>query len=159
MPAPKGNEFWKARAKHGRNKKFENSEVLWAACCEYFEWVDANPLKESKIFHHAGNIVTAEVAKMRAMTIGGLCIFLDISMETWCKYRKDEGFIDITTRADAIIRTQKFEGAAADLLNANIIARDLGLRDKKEVSGPGGGPVAHQFVFIAHGADGETDKD
>ena len=40
-----------------------------------------------------------------------------------------------------IIRTQKFAGAAADLLNANIIARDLGLADKNEVTGKDGGPV------------------
>ena len=32
---------------------------------------------------------------------------------------------------DSIIRTQKFEGAAADLFNANIISRDLGLVDRQ----------------------------
>ena len=34
---------------------------------------------------------------------------------------------------EKIIYRQKFEGAAAGLLNANIIARDLGLRDKQDV--------------------------
>jgi hypothetical protein len=38
---------------------------------------------------------------------------------------------------DAIFR-QKFEGASADLLNANIIARDLGLADKKDLSSTDG---------------------
>jgi hypothetical protein len=33
---------------------------------------------------------------------------------------------------EEIIRTQKFEGASADLLNPNIIARDLGLADKQD---------------------------
>ncbi len=46
-----------------------------------------------------------------------------------------------TTRVDEIIRTQKFQGASADLLNANIIARDLGLADKTELTGKDGGPV------------------
>nr|WP_261640834.1 DNA-packaging protein [Erwinia mallotivora] len=36
-------------------------------------------------------------------------------------------------RAEQIIYNQKFTGAAADLLNANIIARELGLADKREV--------------------------
>lgn len=36
---------------------------------------------------------------------------------------------------EEIIRTQKFEGASADLLNPNIIARDLGLAEKQEHSG------------------------
>jgi hypothetical protein len=64
---------------------------------------------------------------MRAMTISGLCIFLDISRPTWVEYRAKEGFSSIVSRVDEIIRTQKFEGASADLLNPSIIARDLGL--------------------------------
>lgn len=39
------------------------------------------------------------------------------------------------TRVEQIIRQQKFEGAAAELLNPNIIARDLGLADKKVLGG------------------------
>ena len=39
------------------------------------------------------------------------------------------------------IREQKFVGAAADFLNASIISRDLGLADKREISGPNGGPI------------------
>lgn len=50
MAAPKGNRFWEARSSHGRNPKFESPEALWAACCEYFEWVEANPLWEMKAF-------------------------------------------------------------------------------------------------------------
>lgn len=67
------------------------------------------------------------------MTISGLCIFLDISMQTWLDYKGRKDFIDITTRVENIIYNQKFTGAAADLLNANIIARDLGLKDESKV--------------------------
>lgn len=48
-------------------------------------------------------------------------------------FRAMEGFSDITTRAEEIIYDQKFSGAAADLLNANIIARDLGLKEQSQV--------------------------
>lgn len=44
-----------------------------------------------------------------------------------------EGFSDVTSRAEDIIYDQKFSGAAADLLNANIIARDLGLKEQSQV--------------------------
>ncbi|EOI7007498.1 terminase small subunit [Salmonella enterica subsp. enterica serovar Kentucky] len=37
----------------------------------------------------------------------------------------DEDFCGVTTRAEQVIYDQKFSGAAADLLNANIIARDF----------------------------------
>jgi len=134
MPAPKGNQFWKARTKHGRDKLFASHEALWEACQEYFQWVEENPLYEDKVSFFQGVASHEPMAKMRAMTIGGLCIFLDITEQTWFSWRKDEDFSDVVTRVESIIRAQKFEGASADLLNPNIIARDLGLADKKEVT-------------------------
>lgn len=133
MPAPAGNEFWKQRSTHGRKPIFPDAETLWDACCEYFAWVEANPLYSAEAFAYQGVVTIEAIAKMRAMTVAGLCIFLDISQEAWGDYRQREGFSEVTTRADEIIRTQKFEGASAGLLNANIIARDLGLTDKAEV--------------------------
>lgn len=133
MAAPKGNRFWEARTKHGRDKLFASSDALWEACCEYFEWVEENPLWENKVAQFQGGVVDMPVAKMRAMTISGLCIFLDITRETWSQWRKQDDFSDIVTRAEEVIYSQKFAGAAADLLNANIIARDLGLADKSSV--------------------------
>ncbi|KGD75270.1 DNA-packaging protein [Tatumella morbirosei] len=133
MAAPKGNRFWEARSSHGRNPKFESPEALWTACCEYFEWVEANPLWEMKAFAYQGEVTQEPIAKMRAMTITGLCIFLDITRQTWGTFRVTEGFSDVTTRAEEIIYDQKFSGAAADLLNANIIARDLGLKEQSQV--------------------------
>lgn len=141
MAAPKGNSFWKARSSHGRNPIFATPDDLWAAATEYFEWVEANPLYEDKITSFQGVNKHEPVAKMRAMTISGLCIFLDIARSTWDEYRASEGFSGITTRVDDVIRTQKFEGASADLLNPSIIARDLGLADKSELTGAGGGPI------------------
>ena len=134
MSAPLGNQFWKARSKHGRDKLFASADALWEACCEYFEWVEANPLYEMKAFAYQGVVVQEPVAKMRAMTMGGLCIFLDIDETTWREWRKSEDFSPVVLRVDKVIYEQKFTGAAADLLNPNIIARDLGLTDKQDVT-------------------------
>lgn len=133
MAAPKGNRFWEARSSHGRNPKFASPEELWSACVEYFEWAEEHPLYETKAFHNQGDIVYAQIPKIRAMTIAGLCLFLDITEKTWANYRVLDDFLQVITHAEQIIYDQKFSGAAADLLNANIIARDLGLRDKQEV--------------------------
>jgi len=132
MSAPLGNEFWKARSTHGRRPIFPDADALWAAATEYFEWVEANPLKESQAFAYQGKVTVSELPKMRAMTVAGLCLFLDISQQAFGEYREREGFGEVTSRIDAVIRTQKFEGASAGLLNPNIIARDLGLADKSE---------------------------
>lgn len=141
MSAPKGNQFWKARSTHGRKPIFADGDTLWEACTEYFEWVEANPLWEDKVMSYQGVNTHEPVAKMRAMTITGLCTFLDISFQAWTEYRTRDGFSEVATRVDQIIRDQKFAGAAADLLNANIIARDLGLADKSELTGKDGAPI------------------
>jgi hypothetical protein len=133
MSAPVGNKFWEARSSHGRAPIFGSPDELWVSCVEYFEWVEANPLYESQAFAYQGNVTLKKLPKMRAMTLEGLCIFLDIAKRTWDGYREREDFVPVTTRVDEIIRTQKFQGAAADLLNPNIIARDLGLSDKSAV--------------------------
>ena len=153
MAAPKGNRFWEARSSHGRKPIFATPEDLWEACQEYFAWVEDNPLWEDKVTSYQGENKHEPIAKMRAMTLDGLCIFLDIDESTWRKnYSTNEDFILVTTRVEKIIRTQKFTGAAADLLNPNIIARDLGLADKAELSGKDGGPIETKDVSDLEGA-------
>ena len=143
-----GNRFWEARSSAGPKPKFDGPKPLWSACQEYFVWVDEHPLHEAKAFSYEGKVTVAALPKMRAMTIAGLCIFLDIDEQTWRDWRSGRPDLHgVITRVDAIIRAQKFEGAAADLLNPNIIARDLGLADRSELTGKDGAPIeAHTTI-------------
>ena len=130
-----GNSFWMARSSHGRKPIFKSPAQLWDGCIQYFEWVEENPLQEQKAFHAAGHISKTNINKMRAMTIQGLCIFLGISDDTWANYKKkSKGFLAICKDVESIIYNQKLTGASADLLNASIIARHLGLKDYTDVS-------------------------
>lgn len=131
----KGNRFWECRSSHGRRPIFESVDQLWNACVEYFEWVEDNPLSEAKAFSYEGKVTIEELPKMRAMTIGGLCLFIGISRDTWENYRTRAELKETALRVDEVIREQKFTGAAAGLLDSAIIARDLGLTDKKELGG------------------------
>lgn len=148
MSAPTGNEFWKARSSHGRNPKFATPEQLELACEEYFQWVEDNPLWEDNLVTFQGSAKHEPTAKMRAMTLDGLQLFLDIHHDTWAEWRKREDLSAVVTRVEKAIRSQKFAGAAADLLNANIIARDLGLSEKQnhEHSGPDGKPMQYEDI-------------
>lgn len=134
MAAPKGNQFWKQRAKHGRDKLFASSECLWEACCEYFEWVQANPMEEERIFCYQGEIIQGSIKRIRPMTLSSLFIFLDISKATWSNWKNgdNKGLMNIIERAEMVIYTQKFEGAATNLFNANLMARELGIKDRVE---------------------------
>ena len=135
MAAPKGNKFWERRSTHGRKPIFASPDDLWDAATQYFIYVDTHPLYEYKAFQHLGKIKTKKLPIIRAMTLAGLCLYLDISRQAFAQYREAKDFITVTDQILDVIRSQKFEGAAGGLLNANIIARDLGLVDKTETKG------------------------
>lgn len=149
MSTPLGNQFWKNRSSHGRDKLFATPELMKKAIEQYFNWVDAHPwwrneqIKKPYLDKDGNMITMAKIATARPYTISGLCIYLDChskyfyDFEASLKEKTDQisyDFSHIITWAKEIIYTQKFEGAAVGAFNANIIARDLGLTDKKEVS-------------------------
>ncbi|HEX5150066.1 MAG TPA: terminase small subunit [Parafilimonas sp.] len=129
MAAAKGNQYYLLAKNFTKPKSYEPQE-LWEIALQYFEWADKNPLKEEKVF---GTGKRMTVSKMRAMTIIGFCNYANISRDTFNQYEKDEAYSDICSRIKNLIYQQKFEGAAADLLNPSIIARELGLADKQEL--------------------------
>jgi hypothetical protein len=82
MPAPKKNQYWKARTTHGRDKIFETPQNLFEAACEYFQWSNDNPwvkneFKEGKM---------RKIPTARPLTLTGLYTFLDIDRKTWDLY-------------------------------------------------------------------------
>ena len=141
MAAPIGNNYWQFRDKHGRDYQYTPDE-LWYEFIQYCQWIENNPLFEEKQFAFQGMVTTHDAPKMRAMTIRGFCLFADIAMKTFYEYAKKDGYSNITTRIEDAIYQQKLEGAAADMLNPNIIARELGLKDHSEVTGKDGAPIA-----------------
>ena len=152
MAAPLGNQFWKLQSKHGRDKLFATPELMWEAACEYFEWCQKNPLIE--VDYKGKDAVKVELPKMRAFTLHGLCNYIGCNTEYFRNFRnnlpKDEqAFRSVVTRITEVIYDQKFTGAAAGFLNANIIARDLGLADstRNELSGPNGAAITPQVII------------
>ncbi|TNE74984.1 DNA-packaging protein [bacterium] len=137
MAFQKGNQLYKLRSKDGKDKVFEKPEDLFNACNEYFEWCEENPLQEEVVFHSQGNITKTTVAKRRPFTLNGLCIFIDISLDGFYLYEKRDDYVGVTKKVREIIYNQKFEGAASGFFNANIIARDLGLADKSDITSQG----------------------
>lgn len=132
MAANLGNQFWRNRSKHGRDVIFNDPELLWQQAAEYFDWCDQNPLLTVEF--NGKDATECIVPKMRAYTKTGLCVYLDCCLNTFESLKDKKDFLNIYTRICQIIYSQKFEGAAGGLLNASIIARDLGLAEKTENS-------------------------
>jgi hypothetical protein len=141
MAAHEGNEFWKQRTKHGRDKLFETPDILNEECERYLvvtgerTWVKKDWVGK--------DAVEVERETSAPFTLTGLFLFLNIDRKTWDLYRGREDFIPVITRIEQIIYVQKFEGAVVGAFNANIIARELGLKEGvdhttagKEISAP-----------------------
>ena len=134
MAATPGNEWWRLRSKHGRDKLFETPELLWEAAVEYFEHTDSRKwIKKDWVGKDAFQV---ERETETPYTISGLCLYLDCSRNWWNEFKnsKHEGFLGVLTRIEQIIYTQKFEGASVGAFNANIISRDLGLADVQKMT-------------------------
>ncbi len=133
MGAPKGNQFWKLRTKHGRDKLFEDPQILWEEACKYFEWCTNNPIETTDFKGKDATKVT--IPKMRAFTWSGLEYFLGIDSLREYKSNPDyKDFSQVITRIEKVMYEQKFSGAAAGVLNPNIIARDLKLGENININ-------------------------
>jgi hypothetical protein len=123
----KGNELWKLRKNPGKKKTFKTPQQLWQQACEYFEWVEENPLEEER--EYAGKIT--KIKRKRPFTLAGLCVYLNVSKSTLENYKKKyPEYERIMEKINQICYVQKLEGAAVGIFQHNIIARELGLTDK-----------------------------
>lgn len=131
-----GNQFWKLRSKHGRDKIFATPEIMLEACNEYFEH-QSNQVW-NKVDYRGKDANKVLIPTSSPFTLTGLCIFLGVNTVYFTQFEKDctKDFSKVITHIREVIFTQKFEGAAIGAYNANIIARDLGLIDKKELEIP-----------------------
>lgn len=156
MAAPIGNQFWKIRSKHGRDKIFASAELLWEAAIEYFEWVDKHPWKRNEAIksgENAGKII--KIPTQRPYTLIGLCLYIGCNEAYFRQFNHEDNkdFSTVLIRIEETIRNQKYEGGITGAFNASIVMRDLGLTEKtiNEHSGPQGGAIKtvneHRFII------------
>ena len=134
MGAPLGNQYWKLRLKHGRDRIITDPKALEENAEQYFQWCIDNPLLE--VDYRGKDLQMVELPKLRVFQKSGLALACGLSswrtIEDLKELSKD--FLQVITRIEEIIYTQKFEGTAAGFLNPNVIARDLGLVDKQDIN-------------------------
>jgi hypothetical protein len=140
MAAPKGNQFWKLRNKHGRNKLFESPELLLQSAHEYFDWCDKHTWYKQeavKSGSECGRII--DIPIKRPYSISGLCVYLECGQNYFYQFKKNcsAEFLEAIERIENIIETQQFEGAVIGSFNSSIIARKLGLREQTDITSNG----------------------
>lgn len=136
MAAPQGNEFWKLRLKHGRDRIIQDPDELWQNACEYFDWCNESPLYE--IDFRGKDLEQVEIPHIRPYSKHEFAIACGTHQwETINDLKKvSKDFFEVVTRIEWVIYSQKFAGASAGFYNARIISQDLGLIQKQEITGP-----------------------
>lgn len=135
MSAPKGNQFWKLRSKHGRDALFASPELLWDSACEYFEWCDENPWVKTKSVATEKGFSEESTPTQRPYSRMGWFLYIGCS-DAWLKEFKKkttQDFLLVIEQIEQAIDKQQWEGASVGAFNANIIARTLGLKEHSEI--------------------------
>lgn len=133
---------------------FDTPQEFLEAAVEYFKWATKYPLKEGVLFHNRGQVVRTTNNKVRAFTRHGLANHIGITLRHLDDLKaRGDGWVDAMDMVDQIMYQQKFENAAAGLLSAHIVARDLGLADKTELTGKDGGPLQTEDLTSRDAAD------
>jgi hypothetical protein len=166
LAAPKNNKFWKQRSRHGREKLFVTPKLLLQAAEEYFAWCDNNPwMKIEQLKRPFEKIVkgkktlitTAELPTQRPYTLSGFGLFCYASEKYLQEFERSlnsksdpasQDFLAVITCIRETISTQQLEGATVGAFNANIIARKLGLTDKKDITTDGESLNKGYFEFL-----------
>ena len=147
MDRRKGNQFWKQRSKHGRDRLFATPQLMLEAAQEYFQWCEDNPWIKHDVVRggeSAGQPLMVPI--QRPYTSEGLCGYLGCNLGYFNDFynaikeksdKESKDFSAVITYIKETIYRQKYEGAAVGIFNSNIIARDLGLKDssQQEITG------------------------
>ena len=136
MAAPKGNSYWRQRLEHGRKHKIKTADELKEGALDYLQYLHENPFMEIKAGFSGGEANYAEVPKMRAPTLQGLWVHLCLTKGAWylMKNERGEDFREVCEWIEKTFYDWKFQGAASGFLNHAIIARDLGLRERTDIT-------------------------
>lgn len=138
----KGNKLYKLREYTLTGYKLSLDELIQGAR-DYIKYAKAHPIIEKQLHQKTGKLI--DIPKERPLTIEGLCNYIGIGVTTLYQYTKQkdnetteererrDAYTKVIARIKQIIYDDKLTGAAAGIYNANIIIRDLGLTDKKEI--------------------------
>lgn len=150
MAAPIGNEFWRKRTKHGRDKIFTLPKILLTVFREYLVYTDKRTINRPEMIKSgpmAGRVV--QVPYPVPYTIQGLTTYMNVNVQYFSEFEesikktleesKDKKKRELAQDFSIVIRAirqhiyqQKFEGAAVGSFEKLIMARDLGLVEKRE---------------------------
>lgn len=135
MAAPKGNEFWRLRLQHGQLPKIQDPNWFTEKALEYFDNLEENHFTE--VDFRGKDAIEVHLPKVRIPSKQDFALFCGFSeWRSVSEYADRQEFAQIITRIEKTIETAQLQYASAGFAKENIVARVLGLADKKEIELP-----------------------
>lgn len=137
MAAPKGNKYGCGYYPPYRPRAYATPEAFKEATDDYFNWIDNNPIMKNEALKSgldAGRII--QVPTQRPYLIEGLCDHLGITVQTFMNYESKEeykAFFEVCAYVRQKIYRQNLEYGYSGAFDAGLVARKLGIADKKEM--------------------------
>lgn len=130
--------FVEFHPKLGRPPVYTPEELL-IKFAEYIEDRKQHPIVETekvrRKFKSTTNSEEKEKAHAHPLSIGDFCIYLGRCRNWWNELSED--FVGVKGYIRDYVETYQLKGATVGIFHPNIVARALGLADKKEISGEG----------------------
>lgn len=139
----RGNQFWKLRTTHGKDKLFSDALLLWGEACKYWEWCDRSPWMRQELVKYQGYAEGYDVPIGRPYSMNGLTIYLGVSgsyfrsAKALLLDKKEEErltddealLLETIEMIETVTQTQNLEGAAVGVFNANVMMRQHNLAE------------------------------
>lgn len=121
----------------GLHKAIKTEKELWDLFEEYEQDLKGSPKHKYEFNAKLGDLVAIPLERPLTWSRFDDFVYAKGIIQDLEDYRQNTGgrysdFKGVITRINRRMYADKFEGATCGIFNANIIARDLGLTDKKE---------------------------
>ena len=138
----------------GRRKYIATPELLYHHFKDYEKWCKTNPRKENYWSNRQEKEIT--VSRERVMTWEGFEVYLNknkiiVNIDDY-KANKDNRYSDYANILRTIggeIWEDKFSGAVSGIYKENIIARELGIKDRQDIT-TGDKPITKIELIRGH---------
>lgn len=146
-----GNQEWRQRSKHGRDKLFADPQLMLEAALEYFKWCDENPWLKHDYKGGGKNLKEVYMKLGRPYTVSGAAMYMGATERYFYEFKSRlktsdpmyDDFLVVINTIEEIVRRQKYQGAAVGAFNANLISYDLGIRKDQQING---GPTGVNII-------------
>lgn len=131
---------WDLAKRHlGDRRAFEDADTILICFMRYCEWVDSNPWPNADMRLYKGRPVDVGTGLKRPYSLSGFMRYCGLSMRFWGAFRanavqESSDLLPVIDFVESAIRDQQIEGASVGAFKENIVALQLGLKSRIDVT-------------------------